>query len=123
MLLNKVNPHKAYKEHINDLKNEYGEQFHFIKADNSICPKKKWVYDLYYQIFRKEYGQKGEIGMLNTLDSEVDDYNKKCNDTCAAFEMDGNDYYVVIVTPEMKRIHMGIPQSAEVLFVDSTGTV
>lgn len=86
IMFERLNPQKAYSEQMNDLKNEYGEDFHLVKGNGSVCPKKKWVYNLYYHVFKKEYGQNHGEAMMTSLSSKIDDYNKKCNETCAVLE-------------------------------------
>lgn len=134
-----LGPFQARQKYMDDLKTEYGEDFYKVAGDNAVCPNQKWVYNLYYRIFKKKYGPRYGDDMISNLEESVRAYNDECQDICAAtgclqiLKSDETDkkadgekrslpaFYVAIVTPTMKRIHEYISQSAEILFVDSTG--
>jgi hypothetical protein len=101
------------------LENENPEQ---LLADGRHCPDYSCCHRLYKKEFTREYGTDSK-GSHDFLAKKIEDYNKEAGTRCMEMKQVGNEIIVVICTPIMKRVHKNIKQSAELVFVDSTGTV
>ncbi|XP_062391790.1 uncharacterized protein LOC134079728 [Sardina pilchardus] len=104
-----------------DLQEEKGDAYVFASADRSICPDLSFCFRLYYNIFKKAYGELSGDAMLCSLQSSLDEYNAQQGETCALLKLDGNQTIIAICTPLMKRVHALVRHSAEIVFVDSSG--
>lgn len=102
---------------------QFEEKYYEVVADGQKCPTKKWVYDLYYKIFKKEYGEPTGIEMITSLENFIKLYNEKCEDNCAVLSKENENLAVAICSPLMKRVHENIKLSGEVMFVDSSGNM
>ncbi|CAH0552534.1 unnamed protein product [Brassicogethes aeneus] len=101
---------------------ENGDKYHEIAADGGRCPTQKWVYDLYYEIFKKEYGEPTGTEMIDSMEKAIKNYNTKCGSECAAIKKTDN-LVIAICSPIMKRVHNYIRASSEIMFVDSSGNM
>lgn len=106
-----------------NLSEEHGEKYYEVVADGQLCPTQKWVYDLYYSIFKKEYGEPTGFEMVSSLQKFVNEYNEKNGDICAAINKEEDSLSVAICSPVMKRVHKYIKASSEIIFVDSSGNM
>lgn len=60
--------------------------------------------------------------MFKELEQVLDDYNKEQGDVCAAMgKTPDNQLVIAVCTPLMKRVHVGLRESGEMVFVDSSG--
>lgn len=72
-------------------------------------------------MFEKVYGDPSGDEMLQSLKNFVENYNTRCNETCAVLSSDP-DLIVVIHSPLSKRV-LGLEQAKEIMFVDSSGNM
>ncbi|CAH1958480.1 unnamed protein product [Acanthoscelides obtectus] len=71
-------PSTAYSLFKDELYENHNQRYNEIVADGSKCPTLKWVYDLYYQIFKREYGEPTGVEMIVSMENAIKDYNIKC---------------------------------------------
>lgn len=122
--LSGLTPAKAYHLYNSELQEHYKDKYYVANADRAICPDIKWVYYLYYQIFKKEYGHSSGKDMLSSLESFISKYNTQHNGEFIKLKVtDDDNFCIVILTAFMRRVLNEIPQSGEILFSDSTGNV
>ncbi|CAH1995728.1 unnamed protein product [Acanthoscelides obtectus] len=69
-------PSTAYSLFKDELYENRNQRYNEIVADGSKCPTLKWVYDLYYQIFKREYGEPTGVEMIVSMENAIKDYNK-----------------------------------------------
>ena len=59
--------------------------------------------------------------MLAALEEHVHKYNEEAGMRCADIDFSNGEVIIAVATPLMQRVHKMIPQSSELVFVDSTG--
>jgi len=91
------------------------------EADRYYCPDLQWCYRLYYRLFRTEHGMQSGPGMIDTLMQQLETWNG-VQDRMVAFKKTNDEHVVAICTPLTKRVNQ-ILQSAELVFMDSSGYV
>lgn len=114
-------PSSALEIYKAGLQEKYLDDYYMIVSDGSICPSRKWCYDLYYKIFKKEYGNPSGKEIITSLHEFIDSYNTSVNDRCATISTDNDNIIVAICTPLMKRVHSSLKSSSELVFIDSSG--
>ncbi|KAK0147521.1 hypothetical protein N1851_012993 [Merluccius polli] len=92
-----------------------------MAADRSICPDLSFCFRLYCNIFKRSYGELSGDAMLSSLQASLDAYNKKEGAECGKMSADSKNVIIVFCTPLMRRVHSMVPESAEIVFVDSSG--
>ena len=119
-----MTPGNAYHRFTEELQEIHGDDFHIISADRAFNPDKPWVYNLYYKIFRNEYGEASGESMMTSLDTFINKYNDEQKGIFIKSDIreDGN-YIIVAVTPLMRRIMNNILEAGEILFCDATSYV
>ncbi|CAG0884231.1 unnamed protein product [Darwinula stevensoni] len=117
-------PASALQVHKMDLQLELDENYFQAAADRRQCPDSQWCYRLYYDVFKKEYGLTSGIDMIQTLHDWIEQFNTSCGDRCADMKVthDGQ-MLVTLCSPLMRRAHQFLPQSQELVFIDSSGGV
>lgn len=84
----------------------------------------KYFVRLYAGIFQAEYGSTGGQGMLEALERQVQLFNTECSSECAKVcQTEDGQYLVAICSPLMTRVHAGIKNSGEVVFMDASGNM
>lgn len=68
------------------------ENYYTIVANGSKCPTRRWCYELFYNIFKKQYGDPSGPEMVKTLSKVIGEYNEQCEDNCAAMSNDDDCY-------------------------------
>lgn len=116
-------PSSAWQSYKFDLQCKYGNDYYKIAADGSVCPTRKWAYDLYYSLFKQEYGESSGDGMVQKLKDLIISYNEKCGSNCASWMAKDGNLIICICDPFMKRIHENLPASSEIMFIDSSGNM
>ena len=116
-------PSSALATYNFDLKLKYQEDFFKVSSDGAVCPTQKWVYDLYYDIFKKEYGEPDGDGMIASMEKYIEAFNKDCGEVCAASEKTNIGFTVALCSPLMKRVHRNLENSKEISFIDSSGNM
>ena len=96
--------------------------YHVKKADRSVVPRRRDFCYICQQYGKERFGGKnGE--MLDKLSAKLDEFHEANPDASVEYQQYGGDntpLIITIVTPLMKRIHKCVPQSGELIFVDST---
>jgi hypothetical protein len=106
-----------------DLMSENPDDYEALLADRQVCPDYHACYYLYVQEFEREYGPVNSRDH-KFLTSKLEEYNKQCGEIpSAAWEFTTEGTIIVICTPLMRRVHRLTPEAAEVVFIDSSGTV
>ena len=72
-------------------------------------------------MFKRSYGELSGDAMLSSLQASLDAYNKKEGAECGKMSADSKNVIIVLCTPLMRRVHSMVPESAEIVFVDSSG--
>lgn len=91
-------------------------------VDNvTINPVCNCHFRLYYNIFKRSYGELSGDTMLTSLQASLDAYNKKEGAECGKMFADSKNIIIALCSPLMRRVHSMIPESAEMVFVDSSG--
>ncbi|XP_041461611.1 uncharacterized protein LOC121412915 [Lytechinus variegatus] len=116
-------PSKALALHKYDLQLQHNDNYIFVSADRAITPDLHYTYRLYYQTFKKEYGEaKGEF-VLKELERRIEDGSLGDGVKLSLVGPEGSQAAIAIVTPLMRRVHKLIKHSAELVFVDATGNM
>ncbi|XP_052131256.1 uncharacterized protein LOC127751567 [Frankliniella occidentalis] len=117
----RITPAYAMERNLEDL--EMSDQDLIKIGDGAFVPERPWVYKLYKKIMKEQCGEPYGPGMISALEKYVENYNSECGEVCAKFgsSADGNDHYIAVCTPMMKRIHTHYKGSGEVMFIDSSG--
>ncbi|KAL1450659.1 hypothetical protein WDU94_002998 [Cyamophila willieti] len=115
-------PSSALELHKMKLQTEYADDYYKVVTDGSRCPKLVWCYHLYYKIFQKTCRDPPFDEMLGSLHRYIEEYNEKCEDTCATMskDMTRNDIVVSICSPLSKRV-LTLKSVREIMFVTSSG--
>ena len=87
-------------------------------ANRSICPDDQHCHYIFRKLFSREYGDPNDNANLIEF---VKNINMELNELCVIQEDYGTKALVAICTPFMKRVHENIEESAELMFVDSSG--
>ena len=72
-------------------------------------------------MFKRSYGELSGDAMLFSLQASLDAYNKKEGAECGKMSADSRNVIIVLCSPLMRRVHSMVPESAEIVFVDSSG--
>ena len=97
-------------------------EFHKMKADRSVVPRRRDFNYLYTQFGNERFGGRG-VMMFSKLVEKLEEYkteNPEATTNHQMFEGDQRPLIIVIVTPLMKRVHKEVPQSGELVFIDAT---
>lgn len=117
-------PSKALEIHKEDLQKEYEDNYFIAAADRAVCPDISWVFNLYYNVFKQNYGASDGINMIASLQNFISSYNDDVKDNCSTLKcLEDNNFVVVIVSPLMKRILKTLATTSEIVFIDSSGNV
>jgi hypothetical protein len=105
-----------------EIQDQHPDNFDIFLADRSKCPDYQSCYRLYMKEFEKDFGH---INNTNNdfLIKRLMKYNQECEQECASWEFTPEETIIAICTPLMKRAHKNTPQSSEIVFIDSSGTV
>lgn len=79
------------------------------------------MFRLYRKIYEKAYGAASGEQMLLDLDGAIKKYNKEQGMQCAKMSVQDSKVIIAVCTPLMQRILTKHPNSAELVFVDSSG--
>ncbi|XP_014775784.1 uncharacterized protein LOC106873077 [Octopus bimaculoides] len=116
-------PSKALELHKYDLQLQHSDNYIFISADRSITPDLQYCYRLYYQTFKKEYGEaKGEF-ILEELKRKIEEGSFGDDIKLSLVGPEGKQAAIAIVTPLMRRVHKLIKHSGELVFIDASGNM
>ncbi|XP_050730793.1 uncharacterized protein LOC127005721 [Eriocheir sinensis] len=77
---------------------------------------------LYYQIFKKKYGEPDSKQMLTHLKKVIDTLSITDSKTAKMLRV-GNDICIASCSPLMKRVHSYVRESGELVLVDGSGRV
>uniref|UniRef100_A0A2S2PQ83 Uncharacterized protein n=1 Tax=Schizaphis graminum TaxID=13262 RepID=A0A2S2PQ83_SCHGA len=80
---NNHSPSSAIEMYKIDLQSKYGDEYFKIIVDGSKCPTRKWCYDLYYNIFKQQYGAPTGEQMVVCLKKCIQQYNHMNKMECA----------------------------------------
>ena len=58
--------------------------------------------------------------MINAMDRYIEEYNVLCGDRCAASKRSEAGYAVAFCSPLMKRVHIILETSKDIIFVNSS---
>lgn len=72
-------------------------------------------------MFKMEYGEKSDSGMLQSLLTNITRYNTDFGKKCVVSGILDDKPVVALCTPVMQRIHKLCPNSGELVFIDSSG--
>lgn len=97
------------------------DTFHVLSADASKIPSPSVVWHLFHAQFASQYGERSGEEMFADLEQFIASYNSDGAGGSALFKRVGENYFVAVVTPIMRRVHQNIPQAAELLLVDASG--
>jgi len=106
-----------------DLQSKHGDEYFKIIADGSKCPTRKWCYDLYYKMFKQQYGAPSDEQMVVCLKKCILQYNEINKMECAMLEEDSGSLILAICSPLMKRVLIELRTSHEIMFMDSSGNM
>ncbi len=115
-------PDKAIKMYTEQLRDELKQDFRWQKSNRALLPSREWVYQ-YYIEYKRKYGFGQATKMLQDIEKRIAEYNSNADSPCLKFIKKGSDFAVVVVTDFMRRILRFIPQTAEMMFLDSCGSV
>lgn len=120
---NNHSPSSALEMYKIDLQSKHGDEYFKIIADGSKCPTRKWCYDLYYKIFKQQYGAPSGEQMVVCLKKCIEQYNKINKMECAMLKEDSGSLILAICSPLMKRVLIELRTSHEIMFMDSSGNM
>lgn len=103
---------------------EYSEKYYEIAADGKFLPSVSIVHKLFEKEFTTEYGPISGEKMFKNLESSLELYVANTGGK-AKFQLcdNGENYYIVLCTRIMLRVHEKIVQSSELVMVDASGGV
>jgi len=84
----------------------------------SLLPDYKHCYYIYKTQVQKECGDAASNGGLPNF---VEDVNKTEGEICVAYEEFQGSNLIAICMPFMKRVHQQIPESGEIVYLESSG--
>jgi len=116
---NSHSPSSAWEMYKTYLQSKHGNEYFKIIADGSKCPTRKWCYDLYYKIFKQQYGEPSGEQMVIGLKNSIKQYNDLNKEECALFNEDSGSLVIVICSPLMKRVFT-LRSAHEIMFMDSS---
>lgn len=120
---NNHSPSSALEMYKIDLQSKHGDEYFKIIADGSKCPTRKWCYDLYYKIFKQQYGAPSGEQMVVCLKKCIQQYNEINKMECAMLKEDSGSLILAICSPLMKRVLIELRTSHEIMFMDSSGNM
>ena len=83
-------------------------EYHRIKSDRSICPRRPDFNRLYSNYCKEKYGSKNGKEMFEHLEEKISNYNKAYPESIVNFqryEESESNVTPLILTPLMKRVH------------------
>ena len=103
----------AYKEHNQNVQFECKDEleYHRLKSDRSICPRRPDFNRLYSSYCKEKYGPKNGKEMFEHLDQKVSLYKESCPESNVSFQQYEEiedtitPFILVIITPLMIRVH------------------
>ncbi|GBL82006.1 hypothetical protein AVEN_50582-1 [Araneus ventricosus] len=114
----------ALQCHKIDLMLEYGDNYYRIGVDGKYLPSYSVVNHLFKKEFQKEYGQYSEGEMLPRLKEQLGENTEKTGGIAEfKYTSDKNHYFVVICAAIMLRAHAKLPQTNELVMVDTSGGI
>ena len=118
-------PSKARLVFISELKAKYGEQGFFqISSNRSINPDRGFVFNLCTSYYKRKVGTvNGPDTYLKAVEF-IEKVNEKAGEVIASIrQLPCGTVVVAVCDALMKRGHQHIPASADVMFVDATGSL
>ena len=117
-------PSKARLVYIAELKEKLGEEEFFkISSKRSINPPSGTVFDLFTK-YSKKFGSANGPDSFVKSSEEIEKFNARAGEKIASIRQLKDGSVVVAVCDQlMKRTHVLVPQSADVMFVDATGSL
>ncbi|XP_047472057.1 uncharacterized protein LOC125027184 [Penaeus chinensis] len=115
-------PATALKIHKRDIHMEYEDDSCAALEDRALCPDVNWCYRQYYLTCKGEKSLSVLESKTNSLEEFVHEYNKQCNEICAAMKLlndENTDVIIALVTPLMKHFHKGLVQTGKLIIIDS----
>ena len=124
LFLENLTAMEAYHKYRSNLSE--GEEILNIKTggDRSINPEKSWVFREHAKFHSARFGSFNSADTYELAKQRISDYNSsKGKELSKIVMLPNGDYIVVIIDELMLRCHQHIPQSGDIIHVDSTGNV
>lgn len=119
-------PSKARLAYIQELKTKLGEKGYFeIAAQRSVNPDSTTVFNLWTKYCKRFGSVNGPDSYLKAVDF-ISKLNERAGKTIATIrQLPGTEGTVVVAVVDevMRRTHELVPQAADVMYVDATGSV
>lgn len=115
-----LSPSTALDNFKSKLEDENPDNYVRLAGDGSVVPTRKWCYDLYYKIFKQEFGAPDGENMIEMLNTKIEEFNKLHGKSVLIDN--GDQPIVVICTPLFKRV-LSLRSANEALFIDSSGNM
>ena len=103
-----------------------GEEILNIKTggDRSINPEKTWVFREHAKFHSARFGSFHSADTYELAKQRISNYNNsKGKELSKIVMLPNSDYIVVLIDELMLRCHQHIPQSGDIVHIDSTGNV
>lgn len=97
------------------------KEYNQYSNDRSKVPDYDWVRHFYHKTVKKKYIAVRSPEILKSVQQTVESKNCK-NSFCSLTELDNNNFFIVIITPIMKRLLQTKP-AGDMIFIDNCGSV
>ena len=117
-------PSKARLIYIAELKAKMGEEAFFKESSKrSINPSSTTVFNLWARYSKRFGSANGPDSYLKACE-EIEKVNKRAGEKIASIrQLEDGSVVVAVCDQLMRRTHILVPQSADVMFVDATGSL
>ena len=115
---------RAHRKNKAYLKSEFKDEYLKIHSNRSYNPGYKWIFNFHADYVKEKYGTMyGEDSMRRAAEY-AQKYNLKHGaELCHVTQRQNGDYFIVIHDPLTLRVHSKLPQSGDIVCVDSTGGI
>lgn len=104
---NEYLPSAALDDYKRKLEDANPEVYHLLEADGTVCPTKKWCYDLYYKMIKKNYGETNGEKIIESLKPNDEEFDSDIEEMCVLVreEEEIEELIVEVISmPEGERI-------------------
>ena len=122
----------AWDKHRKKIKDENPDSWPTLLGDRSICPDYFWSFYFHQQWCKSRLGTQDGIDAVEKLEIFVKEQNYKWNqetpqekqtEYIKMKQSPSGETIIVICDPFMRRVHQVIPQSADLVLLDSTSNL
>ena len=98
-----------------------------VSSDRNILPDYRWVFNFYAEYSRRRFGKINSPESYGMCVKKIEDYNPENSEkdqTLAKIKQTATGEVIVVVCDPLSRhVHLNLPQSADVIFIDATSNI